>query len=149
LASRCAKYRFKPLDSVNTKARIEYIAEQEHVQMEDGVVDALVQTSEGDLRKAITYLQASAKLFGGGRTVDGDVIMSEGSNEVTVSSIHEIAGVVPHALVESLLQACQPGKIGLYSRVSPVVDDIVAEGWSAGAIIMQVPTTLTKLTLAP
>src|SRR5271170_1310417 len=37
LASRCAKFRFKPLDPVHTKQRIEFIAEQEHVQMQDGV----------------------------------------------------------------------------------------------------------------
>src|SRR5271170_6813022 len=79
LASRCAKFRFKALDPINTKSRIEYIAEQEHVNMQDGVpplnpqpspspspsppplfgayvgkvVDALEKTSEGDLRKAI------------------------------------------------------------------------------------------------
>jgi len=38
LASRCAKFRFKALDPINTKQRIEFIAEQEHVNMEDGVL---------------------------------------------------------------------------------------------------------------
>jgi replication factor C subunit 2/4 len=64
--------------------------------------------------------------------------MADGNNEVTVASIEEIAGVVPTALIERLLQSCHAGKGGLYSRVSPVVEDIVAEGWSAGGIIMQV-----------
>lgn len=72
------------------------------------------------------------------QTADGDVVMSDVTNEVTVSSIEEIAGVVPHALIENLFQSCQPGKGGLYSRVNPVVEDIVSEGWSAGAIITQV-----------
>jgi len=67
------------------------------------------------------------------------------SNQVTVSSIEEIAGVVPPSMIEQLLQACQPGKIGLYSRVSPVVENIVAEGWSAGGIIVQVPPPATML----
>jgi replication factor C subunit 2/4 len=67
--------------------------------------------------------------------------MSEGGNEVTVASIEEIAGVVPNALIERLLQSCQPGTGGLYSRVNSVVEDIVAEGWSAGGIIMQVYPT--------
>ena len=107
-------------------------------------MDALVKTSEGDLRKAITYLQTSAKLFRKPQPTDGDVIMSDINNEVTVATIEEIAGVVPTTLIESLLQSCQPGKIGLYARVSPVVDEIISEGWSAGAIILQVlpPTTL-------
>jgi len=37
LASRCAKFRFKALDPVNTTQRIEYIAQQEGVSMEPGV----------------------------------------------------------------------------------------------------------------
>lgn len=67
--------------------------------------------------------------------------------QVTVASIEEIAGVVPNELIETLLQACQPGKIGLYSRVNPVVEEIVSEGWSAGSIILQVlkPTSLQLL----
>ena len=102
------------------------------------MVDALVKTSDGDLRKAITYLQTSAKLFSSTPEAGGDVTMTDETNEVTVSSIEEIAGVVPPERIEGLLQACQPGKSGLYSRVSPVVENIVAEGWSAGGIILQV-----------
>jgi len=97
-----------------------------------------VRTSEGDLRKAITYLQTSAKLFAPPKDADGDVAMSGTHQEVTVRSIEEIAGVVPNDLIEKLLEVSHPGKGGLYSRVAPVVQDIVAEGWSAGSIITQV-----------
>jgi replication factor C subunit 2/4 len=90
------------------------------------------------LRKAITYLQTSAKIFANEQSADGDTIMNDANNQVTVSSIEEIAGVVPNSLIETLLQSCQPGKIGLYSRVSTVVEEIIAEGWSAGGIILQV-----------
>ena len=65
---------------------------------------------------------------------DGETV----GNTVTVRSIEEIAGVVPQRLIDRILEACQMGKGGLYSRVSPVVEDIVAEGWSAGSIINQV-----------
>ena len=101
-------------------------------------MDALIQSSEGDLRKAITYLQTSAGLVKSKTTEDGDVEMTDSNNAVTVSSILEIAGIVPDKVIENLLRACQPGKIGLYSRVAPVVEDIIAEGWSAGGIIIQV-----------
>ena len=103
------------------------------------MVDALARTSEGDLRKAITYLQTAAKLFTATPpSADGDVVMSSSSNEVTVTAIEEIAGVVPQSLIDKLFESCLPGKVGLYSRVSSVVEDIVAAGWSAGGIIMQV-----------
>src|SRR5437588_11463989 len=62
LASRCSKFRFKPLDEENAKLRLEEIAGMENVEYEDGVIDALIKVSEGDLRKAITYLQSAARL---------------------------------------------------------------------------------------
>ena len=105
-------------------------------------MDALIQTSDGDLRKAITYLQTSAKLFSPAQPADFDTTMAGTSTGVTVSSIEEIAGVVPSSLITRLLDACGPGRGGLYSRVAPVIEEIVAEGWSAGGIINQVPSSL-------
>lgn len=75
--------------------------------------------------------------------------MSDTNDSVTVATIEEIAGVVPPILIESLLQSCQPGKIGLYARISPVVDEIISEGWSAGTIILQVlPLTTILMVVA-
>lgn len=37
LASRCSKFRFKALDPSSTRARVEMIADAEHVQLDDGV----------------------------------------------------------------------------------------------------------------
>jgi replication factor C subunit 2/4 len=59
-------------------------------------------------------------------------------NEVTVKMVEEIAGVVPQSHITNILDACQRGKGSLYSRVNNVIENIVAEGWSAGSIIMQV-----------
>src|SRR6266699_465058 len=64
LASRCSKFRFKSLDQGNAKARLEEIASKEGVRCEDGVMDTLIRCSEGDLRKAITFLQSAARLVG-------------------------------------------------------------------------------------
>lgn len=62
LASRCSKFRFRPLGQVDARARIAHICEQEKLRCEDGAIDTLVDCAEGDLRKAITYLQSAAKL---------------------------------------------------------------------------------------
>jgi replication factor C subunit 2/4 len=145
LASRCTKFRFKPLDSAATASRIEYIAQAENVPMEAGIVESLVKCSEGDLRKAITYLQTAARMVAQAEVVEeedgGDIVMGGvvgPKGVVSVAAIEEIAGVVPQELIERLLWVCLPGKIGLYTRVAPVVDEIVAEGWSAGSVVMQV-----------
>ncbi|KAI9725190.1 MAG: Subunit of heteropentameric Replication factor C (RF-C) [Chrysothrix sp. TS-e1954] len=64
LASRCSKFRFKSLESGDARKRVEDIAKLEGVPLEDGVSDALVKYAEGDLRKAITFLQSAARLVG-------------------------------------------------------------------------------------
>lgn len=162
LASRCSKFRFKALDEANAGKRLEDIARLEGVALEEGVVDTLLRCSEGDLRKAITFLQSAARLVGAvsmqasagaekkrKRTkIDDDsdddamdvdsAPPAAASKPVTVKSIEEIAGVIPESTVEGILTAMQPSKAGtVYARVSKAVEDLVAEGWSATQIVTQ------------
>lgn len=148
LASRCSKFRFKSLDQGNAKKRVEEIAEKEGVKLEDGAADALIKCSEGDLRKAITFLQSAARLVGAVRVKDDaekyededamDVDEKE-SKMVTVKSIEDIAGVIPDETIEKLVKAMQPKSKGLvYEAVSKVVTDLVADGWSGTQVVSQV-----------
>jgi replication factor C small subunit len=62
IQSRCAVFRFRPLDDSNVKAEVESIAESEGITLEDDASDAIVHVALGDLRKAITALQVAASL---------------------------------------------------------------------------------------
>lgn len=140
VASRCSKFRFKPLNSQDTKARLEYIVAEEGVKYEDGVIEALIKTSDGDLRKAITYLQSATKLhqsmISSTRDADGDMVMSGNNATITVATITEIAGTIPDATVEGLLNVCKASDTG-FIKVSKAVEDVVAEGYSANQIMIQ------------
>lgn len=147
LASRCSKFRFKSLDSGSAKKRLAEIAKAEGVRMEDGVVDTLISASEGDLRKAITFLQSGARLAGTGNAAsaeaNGDAMDVDGGAAeegiVTKLSIEEIAGVIPGNVIGGLWQAMQPkGKGATYTAVAEAVTDMVADGWSAGQAVGQV-----------
>lgn len=158
LASRCSKFRFKSLDQGNAKKRLEEIAEIEHVEVEDGVIDTLIKCSEGDLRKAITFLQSAARLVGAVKPPqakvnghskkrkvveedDEDAMDVDGADDsvVTVRSIEEIAGVIPNQVINDLVNAMQPKARGaVYDDVSRVITDLVADGWSASQVITQV-----------
>lgn len=142
LASRCSKFRFKSLDQGNAKKRLEHIAEAEGVLLEDGVVDTLIKCSEGDLRKAITFLQSAARLVGAGavkKDADGDEAMDGERKAVTVKTIEDIAGVIPNRTIENLLDAMRPTTSGkAYETIAKVVEDMVADGWSAGQVVSQV-----------
>ncbi len=159
LASRCSKFRFKALDETNAGKRLEDIAKLENVKLEDGVVDTLLKCSEGDLRKAITFLQSAARLVGAvaaasapdkkrkrakiedeedDDAMDVDAPSDSSSKAVTVRSIEEIAGVIPDPTIDSLTTAMRPSRSGTpYSRVSKAVEDLVAEGWSATQVVTQ------------
>ena len=157
LASRCSKFRFKTLDQGNAKKRLEEIARNEGVELENGALDTLIKCSEGDLRKAITFLQSAARLVGAvkaSRTKtdghskrkiieddDEDAMDIDGAESaiVTIRSIEEIAGVIPTGVVTGLVQAMQPRTKGaVYEAVAKCVIDIVADGWSATQVVTQV-----------
>ena len=163
LSSRCSKFRFKTLDQGNAKKRLEDIAENESVKMEVGAVDTLIKCSEGDLRRAITFLQSTARLVGAVRTsqprtasrlkkfieyeededpmdIDVEVDVNGGDNTiVTIRCIEEIAGVVPKRIVDRLMAAMQPSSKGaVYETVASQVQDMVANGWSAMQLVTQV-----------
>lgn len=158
LASRCSKFRFKPLDESNARDRLEQIAKAEGVNCEDGVIDTLIRVSDGDLRKAITYLQSAAKLHNPIKHAvvdkDGDEEMEEGGDgnagevagePVTVRSIEEIAGVIPDATIDQLLKACEPKKgVSPYPEISKLVQDMIADGWSAAQVVLQVCRSLIR-----
>src|SRR3569833_217107 len=138
LASRSSKFRFKSIDQGNAKKRLEEIAEKEGVPLEDGAVDALIKCSEGDLRKAITFLQSAARLVGAnvpGHDADGGMDIDK--KAVTVKIIEDIAGVIPDETINHLIRAIR-SRGDTYQAVTKVVEDMVADGWSAGQVLGQV-----------
>lgn len=153
LASRCSKFRFKSLDKGNASKRLEDIAKLEHVALEAGAVDALVRCSEGDLRKAITYLQSAARLVGAlsSTTSNGDAMEVDGEdNLITVRVIEEIAGVIPESVIEGLYKAMkgQKGK-DPYDAIEKAVEDLVADGWSGTQVMNQLYETTVYDELVP
>merc|ERR1719342_343523 len=120
ITSRCAKFRFKPLAENILVQRIELIMEKENVLVNEDGKKAIILTSEGDLRKAITSLQSCARL--------------KGSVEVGQEDVYEISGVIPERYVEGLLEVCQ---LNSYERLQEQVDVMMCEGFSGLQLISQ------------
>jgi DNA polymerase III delta prime subunit len=157
LASRCSKFRFKSLDQGNAVARVENIAKLEGVKMDKGVSEELVRVAEGDLRKAITFLQSAARLVGATqkdsaatskrrRLVGGDDddemdidTPPTSTDTITTKHIAEIAGVIPQDTLDNLITAIFPSTSShiQYNKLAKVVEDMVAEGWSAAQTVGQ------------
>ncbi|WP_010479202.1 AAA family ATPase [Thermococcus zilligii] len=62
IQSRCAIFRFRPLNDDAIAERIKYIAENEGLELTEEGLQAILYVAEGDLRRAINVLQAAAAL---------------------------------------------------------------------------------------
>lgn len=77
LQSRCALFRFAPLNFVDMKKRLQEICETEKIKYEENAIEAIIKISKGDMRSAINTLQ-HVKL-----TV---------SNKITIKNVYKISG---------------------------------------------------------
>ncbi len=71
IQSRCALFRFTPLSEEDLSAKLNEIAKLEHVHLSKEGLNAIMEVAEGDLRRAINTLQASAAL---GKDVTYDTV---------------------------------------------------------------------------
>mmetsp|Transcript_3561 Transcript_3561/g.8800 ORF Transcript_3561/g.8800 Transcript_3561/m.8800 type:complete len:359 (-) Transcript_3561:29-1105(-) len=126
LASRCAKFRFKPLSLEPQMSRLKMIQGREGVECPDEVLSRLVTYSGGDLRQAITLLQCLSRLRGEGEPITEEDVM-------------DVAGVLPEAAINDLITRCHTNS---FEKVQEAVTDIVAAGYSATAVISQLHDAL-------
>lgn len=59
ITSRCTRFRFKAVDPNLSKERVQEICINENMTMSTDALDALIEISEGDMRKTINTLQAA------------------------------------------------------------------------------------------
>lgn len=105
------------------------------------MIDALISTSSGDLRRAITYLQSASRLSAS----------SNPHTSITAADIQEIAGVVPDDVINSfatVLGVEIDGSMDIdvtgrraqnsFDPIKNKVKELMREGFSAAQIISQV-----------
>ncbi|XP_068135412.1 replication factor C subunit 4 [Hyperolius riggenbachi] len=127
LTSRCSKFRFKPLaDKIQTQ-RILDICQKEGVNITNEAVSCLVDVSEGDLRKAITFLQSATRLTAG--------------KEITEKVVTEIAGVIPKDTLSAVLAACQSGS---FEKLETMVKNLINNGHAATQLVNQLHDTIIE-----
>lgn len=123
LASRCAKFRFKSLETSNALERLQHIATQESVKYEEGTLEKILTLSAGDLRKAITLLQSGSKL-----------VDYMGNNQITIKQIEELAGVVPSTVVKEMIKQINSKDL---NQLITFTNDFLKSGWSGVSIVDQ------------
>jgi replication factor C subunit 2/4 len=137
IVSRCAKFRFKSLDSTLLKNRLGEIAELEGVKVTGDALQRVVEVSEGDMRRALTVLQSAARMYG---KKEKEV------QEIKKDHISETAAIVPDNEIEQLLNACIEADedVDVFDRLHKQCAKIVREGHSVSQVISQLHDYIIK-----
>lgn len=124
LASRCSKYRFKPLDRTSMLNRLRIVCEGEKVDADDNTLETVLKVSGGDMRKAITFLQSAAQLYGG---------------KLKTEYIIEISGIVPDKSIENLLGQCKDSG---FQSVRTAAQQLLINGYAVNTILERLLNTV-------
>ncbi|KAA3672202.1 replication factor C subunit 2/4 [Paragonimus westermani] len=126
ITSRCAKFRFRPLDNEVARGRLRHICDAEGLKVSDEVLDHVLQLSHGDLRRGITMLQSVCQLWNPSAQVNGAHISKE--------QLDDVAAVIPTGMITGLVEAAQSGR---FDDVQAQIKAILLEGHSAHQAIYQ------------
>lgn len=120
LASRCAKFRFKPLPRPAMERRLDQVASQEGIAIDESSRDALLRCSKGDMRRAITLMQSASQLYGAAGT------------PLAADAVVQVAGELPGSVAAQFWEAAHSGT---FANVQREVDELSAQGFAATAVL--------------
>ncbi|CAO3649616.1 unnamed protein product [Cunninghamella blakesleeana] len=127
ITSRCAKFRFKSLPYDDLTARIEMICDKENVELANGTLKELIKVSNGDLRKAITYLQSGANIHK--------------NDKITPETINEIAGTIPKETMDDLISTLESNNT---LAIKNTTQELMNNGYAAELLISQLNDIIVK-----
>jgi len=127
IQSRCAMFRFKPLEKKEIYAIIEKIEKEEKIKISEKAKEALYEISEGDVRRVENILQSSAAI----------------SNNITDETIYSMASVARPKEVDEVLKLAIEKKF-IEAR-NKLMDVMLNYGLSGIDIIKQIQKEILNL----
>ena len=95
IQSRCVVFRYSYLSNDDIKSRIKFVANKEEIIVSSDGLNALVDVSKGDCRRAINYLQSCGTVS---KNIDQDVVF-------------RVAGEVPPERIREILKTALKGQL--------------------------------------
>ncbi|TFG22891.1 MAG: replication factor C small subunit [Promethearchaeota archaeon] len=118
IQSRCVVFRFSPLNKDDIKNRIKLIASKEELNLAANGLNALVDVSRGDCRRAINYLQSCGTI----------------SKKIDQEIVFRVAGEVPPDKIKIILQNALEGQLQLSIKL---LNELVKEYGISGRNIIR------------
>lgn len=126
IASRCAKYRFKPISPEAIHARLRFIAASEGIVLSDASLKALDEASGGDMRVAIMHLQSACRASG---------------KDLQHEDFVTVSGRVPDGMMKSYVEAIMSKKMDSILHYTRLLS---SAGFSAGQVVLQLQKYLVS-----
>lgn len=127
IQSRCAVFRFAPLNENDVNTALEAITKEEKLKVDKEAYEAIFYISEGDMRKAINILQGSAMH----------------SKHITAKLVHKISSRATPKEVKLMTELALQGK---FQEARENLDKlIISYGLSGEDILLQIYREIPKL----
>jgi replication factor C small subunit len=118
IQSRCVVFRFSSLKSDDIKKRVKYVANEEGITITAGGLNALVDVSRGDCRRAINYLQSCGTI----------------SKKIDQEIVFRVAGEVPQEKIREILNIALKGQLQLSIKL---LNDLINDYGLSGQNIIK------------
>lgn len=118
IQSRCVVFRFSSLNNDDIKERLKFISKQEEVNIIASGLNALVDVSRGDCRRAINYLQSCGTI----------------SKKIDEEIVFRVAGEVPPEKVKKILHTALEGQLQLSIKL---LNDLIKDYGLSGRNIIK------------
>jgi replication factor C small subunit len=127
IQSRCAIFRFRPLEKDAMTKLIEDVAKKEKLNIDDKSIDAIYEISEGDVRRVINILQSCASV----------------SKHISEFLIYEIASAAQPKEINEVLQLAI--NKDFVSAKNKLLDTMLKHGMSGLDTIKQIQKEIWNL----
>ncbi|KON27154.1 hypothetical protein AC481_05615 [miscellaneous Crenarchaeota group archaeon SMTZ-80] len=127
IQSRCVIFRFKPLKIEDISEYLIFIGKKENFELSKEGIDAIIELSEGDMRRAINIMQSSASL----------------TNKINEETIYQVVGRAKPGDVKNLLNLAINGEFA--KARDRLRNMLLIEGLSATDILKQIHSEIFKL----
>lgn len=121
IKSRCANFRFNPIDTKIIKSKLKKICKKENLKTKSKVLKYVAELSNGDLRKAINILQSS----------------SMRSKNITEKLVFETAGIPDKKKVKNIIKILTNKKLS-FNQVHDNLKEIFNEGYSVSIVLKKI-----------
>ena len=117
IVSRCALFRFKPINQEHIIKKLKYICNEEKFNISEEILNKIIKISRGDLRKAINLLQKYFNMY---------------QNNFNISLLDEFSGFIPQQIFNILIENIYKKD---YIQVDNNINKIILDGYS---LILQI-----------